>query len=551
VRSEKRGEGSTREYPESSLLMSSGGYTYEMKALVFYTIVIGFGSGILARSFTAVGSGEMILVLLLASALLILGYARNRPLTSTLFITSIFLLACVCGGVRLHVAESEVSPLSGEIGETRTLRGVVVREPDRRAESVHLFIRDDDTGALFLAFGDPFVEVSYGERVEVQGMLNLPEVFETDTGRVFDYPAYLKARGVREVMYRAQVLPISSEHGNSIIAGLITLKHGFMNVLEQSISEPALGLGEGILLGVKQALGGELEEVFRTVGIIHIVVLSGYNIMIVAESVMRFLGLFFFPRTRLFMGILVIILFALMVGLSATVVRASIMSMLVLVARTFGRTYAILRALSLAGVLMVLINPYLLAFDPGFQLSFLATLGLILLAPELEKRMSKVPEMYGVRGYLASTVGTQLFVLPLLLFSMGTLSLVSVIANVLVLPAVPVAMLMTFLTGTLGSIVPLFGIALGFVTQGLLMYIVIVAETLSIVPLASLTVPPFPWWGMCVLMFLVVYLTYTLMKRSLVPETETVLNEYADWNIEVLTETPPGMRSIPGGVKDT
>ena len=133
---------------------------------------------------------------------------------------------------------------------------------------------------------------------------------------------------------------------------------------------------------MKRALGKDLEEVFRTVGIIHIVVLSGYNIMIVADAIMRVLALFFFPRTRLIIGVGTIALFAILVGLSATVVRASMMAALVLIARGTGRQYAVLRALAFAGTVMLLINPYLLVYDPVFQLSFLATLGLILLSPE-------------------------------------------------------------------------------------------------------------------------------------------------------------------------
>jgi len=516
-----------------------------MRSIFFYIVVIGIASGILFRSFFDIGIPEIVLTILIGFALGCAWRMKVRTYESVLFMSSLFCIACAVGMIRLHAEDSTVSQLQEYVGETSTFTGVVVREPDARTSSLHLYIREERTGALFLAFADPFEKVAYGDRVSVEGELTLPETFETETGRVFDYVGFLKARGVHEVIYRASVDVLGSEEGNSILSRLLMLKHGFMEVIERSIPEPALGLGEGVLLGVKRALGEDLEEVFRTVGIIHIVVLSGYNIMIVAESVMRFLGLFFFPRTRLLLGLLTILLFALMVGLSATVVRASIMAGLVLVARAMGRGYAVLRALALAGIGMLFVNPYLLAFDPGFQLSFLATVGLVLLSPELEIRMPKVPEMLGLRGYLATTLGTQLFVLPLLLFSMGTLSLVSVIANVLVLPFVPIAMFVTFLTGVVGSVVPFLGTLIGFVANLVLSYIIVVAEFLSTIPFASVTIPIFPWWGMVMLFSLIAGFTLFLRERRAF-ETESALDDYADWTIDVIPEAPHETKSLVG-----
>jgi competence protein ComEC len=428
------------------------------------------------------------------------------------------------------------------------------------ATSLHLYVRDTETDTLFLAFADPYADVSYGDRIEIKGTLKLPESFDTDTGRVFDYAGYLKARGVSEVLYRAKIEVLAHGEGNGVLLKLFTLKRGFMDALERAIPEPAAGLGEGLLLGVKRALGEDLEETFRTVGIIHIVVLSGYNIMIVADSVMRFLALFFLPRTRLIIGILTIVLFAILVGLSATVVRASMMAVLVLIARATGRQYAVLRALALAGTVMLVINPYLLVYDPGFQLSFLATLGLILLSPELEIRMPRIPSTLGIRGYLATTLGTQLFVLPVLLYSMGTLSFVSVLANVLVLPMVPIAMFLTFITGIVATIIAPLGIFVGFIAHLSLSYIIKIAELLSTIPFAAVTIPAFPWWGIVIMYAFIIWLTLWLKERNALSSDNTIpvnrstafvaSNDYEGWVIEEEKETPPGTRSVPGGVKD-
>jgi competence protein ComEC len=378
----------------------------------------------------------------------------------------------------------------------------------------------------------------------------------TDTGRTFDYRGYLKAKGVREMISFGTVTVLESGRGNPILAALLTVKHRFMEALEESVSEPAAGLGEGMLLGVKRAIGEDLSETFRIVGIIHIVVLSGYNIMIVADFVMRILGHFFFPRTRLLLGILTILLFALMVGLTATVVRASLMAMLVLIARNTGKLYAVMRALMLTGILMLFHNPYLLVFDPGFQLSFLATMGLVLLSPQFEHMLVKVPEI--IRGTLATTLGTQLFVLPVLLFSMGAVSLVSILVNVLVLPMVPYAMLATCIAGIGGLISSTLGVVLGAIAQLFLIYIVKVAEFFALIPYAELAIPAFPFLLVIILYMLLGSLTYRLSKET--PSinrnssnhdgsnTVSVQDEYEDWTIEEEKTPSPRTRVRGDGV---
>ncbi len=228
-----------------------------------------------------------------------------------------------------------------------------------------------------------------------------------------------------------------------------------------------------------------------------------------------------------------------MVGVSATVIRAGVMAALVLIARTIGRPYAALRALTFAGFVMVLINPYLLAFDPGFQLSFLATLGLVFFAEGLSARLTLVPEL--LREHLGTTLGTQLMVLPLLLFSTGKLSIVSLLVNVLVLPFVPFAMLLTFITACVGMLSPSLGILSGFISYVSLTYIIRVAEAFAQVPFASVGIPVFPWWAMVLLYVPIVWLAYYFAKRDTVSPPLTTLthelktpvhNDYEGWVIE-------------------
>src|SRR5690606_23929428 len=152
-----------------------------------------------------------------------------------------------------------------------------------------------------------------------------PESFMTDLGREFRYDQYLLAQGIEYTVQFAELSVTSSGEGYWFYAVLLTIKQYLITGIETVLGEPQAGLGTGLLLGVKQALGDELEHTFRTAGLIHIVVLSGYNIMLIVAFVMFALALFLRKRARIIVGLVAIAAFALMVGLSATVVRASVM----------------------------------------------------------------------------------------------------------------------------------------------------------------------------------------------------------------------------------
>lgn len=467
-------------------------YTASMRAALFYAATISFAAGILIRSFTPIELPAITAVMLAAFALVCVG--RRAGTAPVLLVASVTLCFASLGMLRYEIASwYEVTPeLEAMVGETVTLEGYIDREPDVRETTMHLYL--DVGGAHVLAIVDRFGIHRYGDRVRIEGELAHPEAFTTDLGRTFNYPGYLRARGVSYVIRYGTIERIATGEGSPVIAALLSGKHAFMRALESLVPEPEAGLGEGLLLGAKRALGSELEAVFRATGIIHIVVLSGYNIMLVVAFVMYCLAHVMGIRARAVFGVCAIAAFAILVGLSATVLRASVMAGLLLYAQATGRTYAVMRALMVAGCAMLCVNPYLLAFDTGFQLSFLATMGLVLLAPHIEARLSFVPLVANVREFLTATLATQVFVLPLLLYQVGEFSVVSVVVNVLVLPMVPVAMLLTFAAGMLGLVSATLALPLAVLAQLSLAYIIAIAEVFAMLPFASYAVPAFSFW---------------------------------------------------------
>jgi competence protein ComEC len=491
----------------------------------FVVSILMFCLGIALGSLLGINL-EAIVWLLLVSLTLMLLSRVERVNTTSCIASAVAILFLGLGCLRSEMAAQQFdqSALSASLNEMVTVEGVVVREPDYREYSVHLYVETKDD--LVLVTADRLLNISYGDEVRATGTLEAPSSFTTDLGRTFDYPNYLRARGVEYRIGFAEIEALRSGQGNPVIGWLLSAKETFVTSLDAMIPEPEVGLGKGLLLGIKSALGEDIETDFRRTGIIHIVVLSGYNVMLVVSFIM-FCFSFFLPlRPRIVTGVLAITAFALIVGLSATVVRASIMAVLVLLAQALHRQYDVLRGLLVAGVIMVTINPYLLLYDIGFQLSFMATLGLIVIVPHFETNYVRHEGVFKLKDFFFATLATQIAVLPLLLYHIGEISLLAVVVNVLVLPIVPIAMFLTFLSGLFGLISGGLGLAVGFLAQLTLSCILVIAEVFGGLPFAAVAVPAFsPGW-IVVMYGAIGWVFWRWQKRDQKADTLT-----SDWTI--------------------
>lgn len=340
---------------------------------------------------------------------------------------------------------------------------------------------------------DRYIHYDYGQSIKAIGKINAPRNFQSNGGRTFDYINFLLKEGIYFEMKKPVIEIVENTGGNFISKNLFKIKQGFLRNIKKALGEPHAALAGGLVVGEKSALGKDLIDDFRKAGLIHIVVLSGYNITIVADSIRRILA--FLPRTiGIILGGLGIVAFGILVGGGATVVRSCVMATIALTATLLRRDYNVGKALFIAAALMLIQNPLILLYDPSFQLSFLATLGLILLSSPIEKKLGFITEKLGMRGLFASTFATQIFVSPYILYMMGQLSIIGIVVNILVLPIIPATMLFVTLTGLFGFISFFASQITAWISHILLSYELFMVHFFASMPFASLELPKFSFW---------------------------------------------------------
>ena len=471
-----------------------------MKMLV--AVVLGFASGIFLRSIFVFGWPVIIFIFLITTLLLAATFYKPR-LAYTL--GAVFFIFVAFGMMRATLADAPLpNSFATQLRHRVSYQGVVVSDPDVRDANQRVEVRvsppagGSGESTIVLAVVPRTPIVSVGEEVRVSGTLLMPQPFADDGGRTFNYEKYLQRDGVRFMLEYGSISVVQKAPWYSIGAALASIKHLFLNGLQTTLPEPFASLAGGVVIGGKTGLGTDLENDFIRSGLVQIIVLSGYNVMIVAEWVMAALAFTKLKRRwRSAAGALAILVFVGIAGASATALRAALMAFIALYARATGRSYSAGRALLFAVFLMVFWNPLYLAYDPGFGLSVAATAGIIWLASRIEILFSFLKNAFW-KNVLATTIAAQIAVLPLLLYDTGNLSLVAIPANLLVMPMVPLAMGLSALAGFAGIIfnpfAPIIGIALAFPAYLANAFIIFVARGASALPFADFILPAFSFW---------------------------------------------------------
>ncbi|MEI6480363.1 MAG: ComEC/Rec2 family competence protein [bacterium] len=370
------------------------------------------------------------------------------------------------------------------------LEGVVKAEPKMNDKGMQMQVEVLKVGSstLFkketiLVGYEGYDSFVYGDTVKIGGVLELPKSFETEAGRTFNYPGYLAKDGIFFVIKKAKIERVGSVGGNFLISHLYGIKRIFVSKIESVLSSGDTALISGILLGSQDSISKNIKEDFRKSGLMHIMVLSGYNITVVGDAVSRFVNIWLSKFVSLGFGGFAIILFALLSGGGASTVRSTIMALIAIIGKISGREYDTFRTLVLVATMMVAWSPYTLLYDPSFHLSFLATAGMILLSKHIELKMVWI-RFATLREIVATTLAVQIFVTPYFLWSMGSVSVISLASNILVLPIVPATMFFGFITGVSGFISTYLAFIPGFISHFLLLYTTAMAHFFASLPFA-------------------------------------------------------------------
>jgi competence protein ComEC len=432
----------------------------------------------------------------------------------------ILLAVLFMGGARMQLAQPPFTPTDlafyNDLGERTIVEGVLASPPElddawisiqMKADSLRLAQpTEGEIAKPVLVEGQMVARVQdaaaldwrYGDRLRLEGWLETPPEFED-----FSYKTYLAHQGIYSQFSVSNSWKIAEDQSSRLKGWIWDLRASALQMIYRLFPDPEAALLAGILLGVEGGIPDELVEDFRATGTAHIIAISGFNMAIVAGLfILMFRGLFG-PRWGALAAVVGVGIYTILVGASAGVVRAAIMACLGLFAAQVGRRQDGVNSLAIVAALMALVTPYIL-WDVSFQLSFLATLGLVLFATPMTESYTGFASRYlpeawvrwsigPVGAYFLCTIAAQVMVLPLMIYLFHDFSLISVIANPLVLPAQAPLMIMGGLAVLMGLLIQPVGQAVAYVAWPFLAYTIRVVEWLAGAPLANIAFGEVGW----------------------------------------------------------
>jgi competence protein ComEC len=418
-----------------------------------------------------------------------LGIFFPRPRMAALTPATLGLTLALIGVSRIVTtpAERPIEPLA--TNQTITIEGVVADSPeDRQTRMQYVIDVTDPQDRILINDRTMDTRPDPGDVIRAKGKLSVPD--DTDD---FPYKSYLAMKGIHAVMEAREITIIETSSHHPLERLLWKLRLRFEDHIGRIFTEPGAGLLAGLLTGSQRGLPQNIQDDFRTTGLSHIVAVSGSNIAIVLTVLSGIL--FFIPiRWRLIPCIIGVVLFTLFVGAEASVVRACIMGILSLIALQTERQSELRLSVLWTAFFMLLWNPAQLWLDAGFQLSFLAVIGIGECKVLIDPITKRVPDIIGIREALTVSLTAQIMAVPWSTAHFGGLPLLSPIANLLVAPLIPFAMLTGFISTVAGALNETLGRIVGIPASLALETIIWIAQTCAAIPFASLDITmPTPW----------------------------------------------------------
>ena len=500
------------------------------KSKIFLYFCLSFITGIFLNSIIKIPQLLMLSFLILGILLISVLWPYKK------FVVIGFCILFLVAGIWRHQL-AELRIMNNELRKYNdqekiiTLVGLVAKEPDIREKSVKLTVQPENIKGKVLITTNRYPEYQYGDELKITGKLETPQVFEDFNYRAFkegedeeenkvffDYKDYLKKDGIYSVIDfpKIELLERGKYRGATpvIYAKILDFKNKLRESIYQNLSPPQGSILGAIILGDKQKISEEWKNKLNIAGVRHITAVSGLHVTVLSSILMTLLLWLGFRRQQAFyFAILIITLFVVMTGLQPSAIRAGIMGSLFLIAQYFGRMSSASRAIFFAGAVMLAQNPLLLKLDVGFQLSFLAMLGIIYLLPVFQNWLKFIPWLQA-KSILAMTFSAYLFTLPILIYNFGYISLVAPLVNILIIPLLYWIMVFGFIFASFGIISPFLGWILSFPAWFLLTYLTKVVDFFSKLPWAYKTFENVNWIFLLISYLILGFVTWRIQEKQ-------------------------------------
>ncbi|MCD6096998.1 ComEC/Rec2 family competence protein [bacterium] len=413
-----------------------------MSEKVLFFVILSFIGGIAIASFFNVGLPLFILFFVLFILLLVFIYKPKEKIGLIIFLC---FLGFFLGVLRYKSSLSFLNDISVQkyVNQEVELEGVVSTDPEIRQDKVLLTldkvkINQQPIKSRVLVFLPLYPLYHYGDVLRIKGKLHYPEKFEA-----FDYPRYLSRFKIGLICFFPEKIEvIDSNKGNFILKHIFLIRRHFRKVILSFLTEPQASFLSALLLGLKHEPVPEVKQWFSYTGTSHLMAISGLHISLIIYLLAYILNnIFLVSRRKLIFFILPLgTIFVFLAGAPASAIRAFLMGLALVLGDCLGRKVDSFKLLIFTAFLMLLFNPLLLSADIGFQLSFLAMLGIIIFKDFFHFIFQKIPNTkLHLKDVLSITLSAQVFTLPLSLYYFGIFPILSPIVNLLVVPILPFA----------------------------------------------------------------------------------------------------------------
>lgn len=357
----------------------------------------------------------------------------------------------------------------------------------------------------------------YGDVLKIKGRLEKP-IGQKNFGE-FDYELYLAREKIFtyiNIWQEKDIQKIGEDDSNFLVSFSLSARDKIKEITKQTLPPPYNYLLVGMLLGEKSFIPSHLKEIFAEAGIMHILAVSGLHVGIIAMALLALLSMLKLPKKfKLFTLILILITYASITGFRPSVLRATIMFILLIGGKLINRSRNLNISLFFAGFLILLLNPLIL-YDAGFLLSFIVTFFIINLSPILQRLFSKI--VVWIKNPLAVSTAAWVGIFPLSAYFFSKVSIISIISNIFIIPLTGIAVILGFITFFIGFVsISLAGLFanLNYLVLNL---ITLIAKSFSSLPFAFIYVAQ-PSVMLIILYYLTVFFIIEIFyKKTLSPK---------------------------------